>query len=90
MSGTLPQLLLVAVLVVINAAFAGTELALVSLRESQLKRLEQSSATGVTYASPAPGTSSARIVSSAYWARAEPASSIWPSATTGRSASASR
>jgi magnesium and cobalt exporter, CNNM family len=41
-----PQLILVAVLVVINAAFAGTELALVALRESQLQRLEQQSSTG--------------------------------------------
>ena len=41
-----PQLLLVGVLVLVNAAFAGTELALVSLRESQLQRLEESSATG--------------------------------------------
>ena len=41
-----PQLLLVAVLVLVNAAFAGTELALVSLRESQLQRLEEGSATG--------------------------------------------
>lgn len=40
------QLVLVAVLVVINAAFAGTELALVSLREGQLQRLERRSATG--------------------------------------------
>jgi putative hemolysin len=40
------QLALVAVLVVINAAFAGTELALVSLREGQLQRLEKRSATG--------------------------------------------
>ncbi len=41
-----PQLLLVAILVLVNAAFAGTELALVSLRESQLQRLEEGSATG--------------------------------------------
>jgi len=45
-----PQLVLVAVLVVVNAAFAGTELALVSLRESQLQRLEQRSATGAVLA----------------------------------------
>ncbi len=45
-----PQLLLVAVLVLVNAAFAGTELALVSLRESQLQRLEESSATGAVLA----------------------------------------
>jgi putative hemolysin len=46
MSDVWPQLLLVAVLVFVNAAFAGTELALVSLRESQLQRLEERSATG--------------------------------------------
>jgi len=36
------QLTLVVLLVALNAAFAGTELALVSLRESQIKRLEDS------------------------------------------------
>lgn len=41
-----PQLLLVVILVLVNAAFAGTELALVSLRESQLQRLAEGSATG--------------------------------------------
>ncbi len=40
MSEALPQLGLVAVLVILNAAFAGSEMALVSLRESQLQRLE--------------------------------------------------
>jgi putative hemolysin len=45
-----PQLVLVAVLVLVNAAFAGTELALVSLRESQLQRLDESSATGAVLA----------------------------------------
>jgi putative hemolysin len=35
------QLALVAVLVVLNAAFAGSEMALVSLRESQIHRLER-------------------------------------------------
>jgi putative hemolysin len=45
-----PQLLLVAILVLVNAAFAGTELALVSLRESQLQRLEDRSATGAVLA----------------------------------------
>jgi putative hemolysin len=44
------QLALVAVLVVINAAFAGTELALVSLREGQLQRLAKQSATGAVLA----------------------------------------
>jgi putative hemolysin len=42
----LPQLGLVFVLVLINAAFAGTELALVSLREGQLQRLERHSRNG--------------------------------------------
>ncbi len=45
-----PQLVLVAVLVLVNAAFAGTELALVSLRESQLQRLEERSSTGALLA----------------------------------------
>jgi putative hemolysin len=49
-SGLWPQLALVAVLVLLNAAFAGTELALVSLREGQLQRLEQRSATGALVA----------------------------------------
>jgi putative hemolysin len=44
------QLGLVAVLVLINAAFAGTELAMVSLREGQLVRLEKRSATGAVLA----------------------------------------
>ncbi len=35
-----PELVLVLVLVILNAAFAGSEMALVSLRESQLQRLE--------------------------------------------------
>ena len=47
MSEVLPQLGLVAFLVLLNAAFAGSELALVSLREGQLKRLEGSSRRGV-------------------------------------------
>jgi putative hemolysin len=45
-SGTLAHILLVGVLVLINAAFSGTELALASLREGQLQRLERRSATG--------------------------------------------
>jgi putative hemolysin len=44
------QLGLVVVLVVINAAFAGTELAMVSLREGQLQRLEKHSGTGALLA----------------------------------------
>jgi putative hemolysin len=50
MSGLWPQLALVAVLVLLNAAFAGTEMALVSLREGQLQQLEQRSATGALVA----------------------------------------
>ncbi len=50
MSGLLPQLALVALLIMLNAAFAGTELALVTLREGQLQRLEQRSATGAVLA----------------------------------------
>ena len=46
MSGTLPQLGLVGVLVLVNAAFAGTEMALVTLRESQVRRLEEQSGAG--------------------------------------------
>jgi putative hemolysin len=45
-SGHWSQLALVAVLVLFNAAFAGTEMALVSLRAGQLQQLEQRSATG--------------------------------------------
>jgi putative hemolysin len=40
------QLGLVAFLVVLNAAFAGSEIALISLRDGQLARLEQRSAAG--------------------------------------------
>ncbi len=40
------QLALVAALALINAAFAGSEIALISLREGQLRRLEQRSDTG--------------------------------------------
>lgn len=50
MNGVVPQLVLVVVLVILNAAFAGTELALVSLREGQLQRLEKRSATGAILA----------------------------------------
>ncbi len=50
MSDVWLQLGLVVVLVVVNAAFAGTELAMVSLREGQLQRLEKHSATGALLA----------------------------------------
>jgi magnesium and cobalt exporter, CNNM family len=46
MSDVVPQLVLIVILVIVNAAFAGTELALVSLREGQLQRLEAASSTG--------------------------------------------
>lgn len=46
MSDVLPQLGLVLVLVILNAAFAGSEMALVSLRESQLQRLESQGRRG--------------------------------------------
>lgn len=46
MGDVVVELVLVLVLVVINAAFAGSEMALVSLRESQLQRLEQQGARG--------------------------------------------
>jgi magnesium and cobalt exporter, CNNM family len=49
-SGLWPQLILVGVLVLVNAAFSGTEMALVSLREGQLQRLEQRSSTGALVA----------------------------------------
>jgi len=51
MSDVAPQLLLVLLLVVLNAMFAGAEMAIVSLRESQLQRLAQRSATGAVLAS---------------------------------------
>lgn len=40
MTGIWPQITLIGLLVLVNAVFAGTELALVSLREGQLQRLE--------------------------------------------------
>ncbi|GAB2617876.1 membrane protein [Paractinoplanes abujensis] len=44
------QIVLVVVLVLLNAVFAGSEMALVSLRESQLQRLERESRSGRTLA----------------------------------------
>jgi putative hemolysin len=44
------QVVLVMVLVLLNAAFSGSEMALISLRESQLQRLERQSRTGRTLA----------------------------------------
>jgi putative hemolysin len=40
------QLTLIGILILINAAFAGTEIALISLREGQLNRLEESGGAG--------------------------------------------
>ncbi len=50
MDNLLPQLGLVALLVVLNAIFAGSELALVSLREGQLQRLQMRGGTGTILA----------------------------------------
>lgn len=44
------QIVLVVVLVLLNAAFSGSEMALITLRESQLQRLEKQSRTGRTLA----------------------------------------
>ncbi len=44
------QIVLVVVLVLLNAAFSGSEMALISLRESQLQRLERASRAGRTLA----------------------------------------
>jgi putative hemolysin len=49
-SGLWLELGLVLVLVLVNAAFSGTEMALVSLREGQLQQLEQRSSTGALVA----------------------------------------
>jgi putative hemolysin len=50
MGGTGGEIVLVLVLVLVNAAFSGSEMALVSLRESQVQRLERRSRTGKTLA----------------------------------------
>jgi putative hemolysin len=44
------QIVLVVVLVLLNAAFSGSEMALISLRDSQLQRLERQSRSGRTLA----------------------------------------
>ena len=46
MQGPWAEIGLVLLLVVINAAFAGSEVALISLREGQLRRLEQEGGRG--------------------------------------------
>ena len=43
-----PELVLVLALILVNAAFAGSEIALVSLREGQLRRLDQEGGRGRT------------------------------------------
>lgn len=50
MTDVLPQIGLVVVLIMLNAAFAGTELALVSLSDGQVQRLESRSSTGALLA----------------------------------------
>jgi len=51
MSGYAWQLVVVGGLLVLNGVFAGSEIALISLREGQLRRLERQSATGRVLAS---------------------------------------
>ncbi len=51
MNGVLLQLGLVAILVLLNAAFAGSEIALISLRDGQLQRLEHKGKRGRLLAS---------------------------------------
>ncbi|MFC7276078.1 hemolysin family protein [Paractinoplanes rhizophilus] len=46
MGGTGGEIVLVLVLVLVNAAFSGSEMALVSLRDSQIQRLERQSRSG--------------------------------------------
>src|SRR6266498_59390 len=46
MNGFWPQVALVVVLVLVNAAFAGSEVALFTLREGQLQRLDQQGGRG--------------------------------------------
>ncbi|GAA0551896.1 hemolysin family protein [Paractinoplanes ferrugineus] len=46
MGGTGGEIVLVLVLVLVNAAFSGSEMALVSLRESQVQRMERQSRSG--------------------------------------------
>src|SRR6185295_10090432 len=50
MGGTGGEIVLVLVLVLVNAAFSGSEMALVSLRDSQVQRLERQSRGGKTLA----------------------------------------
>lgn len=50
MTGTVLKLLLVGLLILVNAGFAGSEMALVSLREGQLRRLEAGGGSGLVLA----------------------------------------
>ena len=50
MTGAWPELVLIAVLVVINALLSGTEIALISLRDPQLARLAERGGTGALVA----------------------------------------
>lgn len=50
MDGAWPELILIAVLVAVNAVLSGTEVALISLREPQLARLEAESRAGYVVA----------------------------------------
>lgn len=50
MGEAVPQLLLVAALVIVNAVLAGSEIALISLRESQLARMERAGRAGAVVA----------------------------------------
>ncbi|CAM3103206.1 hemolysin family protein [Stackebrandtia soli] len=50
MSGYTGQILLVVVLMILNALFAGSEMALVTLRDAQIQRLEQTSRGGAVLA----------------------------------------
>src|SRR5437762_3421676 len=50
MSGIWPQVALVLVLVLVNAAFSGSEVALLSLRQGQLRRLQAEGGRGALVA----------------------------------------
>src|SRR4051812_46656678 len=54
MGGTGGEIVLVLVLVLVNAVFSGSEMALVQLRESQVQRLERQSRRGKGLGRPTP------------------------------------